>query len=461
MKNTFVIILITLIPYILFGQFDPNLKNENWKIEKEKVIHFDVNNIKLFECDKEGNDLNFKEIKRVNFLRFESCNKSKENLVSIFHKSVIYIVVYSENKEYKIDGSVGIGRKLFYDYIEEYIKLSDIEKDYIENKNRDNNNNFYFEKNKLASEKKRNDSIEEIKSIERIYNEHIEAQNQIKLSKLQKIINDSLSALDKRQLIFDYNKDHLILKNSLNQIYKSAMQNGGFVINEYYVNWDDDRINISIGLANFNKKRIKYAHFTLQAYNSVNDPIYEAETLKGIGFVETMGTSKWEFENVYYSSLIEYVKIKSVTIIFEDGSRFTTSKMNKNNILTEYPSFIDIFRDVNTKGYLVTPFFINSIVEKFDSNIETFYVLKYFDIHSGEMSNFILNMDDLKLFKTQVEEIIIGYTKRSNYVSDNFEISSDYSFIYFNNRELNLTILNYNDLILLRKTIIEIITNHK
>ena len=428
----------------------------------EKIMSWNTNNIKLFDCDKEASSVNFSVEKRVNFLRFESCNKNKEKLASIFHKSIIYIVVYCENIEYKMDGSDGIGRKLFYDNIIDYYKLPKSEKDYIENQNRENNNNFYTEKIRLGKEKKINDSILEVQKNEIIKKEIENEQAQLKLTKLQNIINDSITAIEKRQLIIEYRAKQLELKNSLNQSYKSAMQNGGFIINEYEVDWDeDDKINISIGIANFNKKRIKYAHFTLQAYNSVNDPIYATETLKGIGFVESMGTSKWEFESVWYSSLIERVKIKSVTLIFEDGSRFTTSKIDKKNIFPETPSFIDIFIDVNSKGYLVAPFYINSMIEETESIRETYYIIKYFDIHSSEMCNHILNIDDLKLFKNQIEEIINQYTKRINYISDNFEISPEYSFIYFNNREQKLSILHYNDIIQLRKTINEILTNHK
>lgn len=83
---------------------------------------------------------------------------------------------------------------------------------------------------------------------------------------------------------------------------------------------------VSITVINPYKQKIKYLWFTFTAKNPVGDPIRDGisgkteTTVQGIGPIEYSAKGSYQFENVFYSKVIETIKIKQIKIQFFDGS---------------------------------------------------------------------------------------------------------------------------------------------
>jgi hypothetical protein len=89
--------------------------------------------------------------------------------------------------------------------------------------------------------------------------------------------------------------------------------------------------DVSITVLNPFKKKIKYISFSLQAFNPVDDLVKDGFTgastkiVKGVGPINYGESGSYEFESVLYSKVIETMKIKSLTLLFFDGSTKTIS----------------------------------------------------------------------------------------------------------------------------------------
>jgi hypothetical protein len=83
---------------------------------------------------------------------------------------------------------------------------------------------------------------------------------------------------------------------------------------------------VDITVINPYKQKIKYLWFTFTATNPVGDPVRDGitgkteKTVRGIGPIEYSAKGSYTFENVFYSKVIETMKIKQIKIQFFDGS---------------------------------------------------------------------------------------------------------------------------------------------
>lgn len=71
------------------------------------------------------------------------------------------------------------------------------------------------------------------------------------------------------------------------------------------------------------QKTIKYITFNFFGKNPVDDRVGANVSRKGIGPVESLGTGKWSFDNVWLTDVIETLKLLSVNIIYMDGTAKT------------------------------------------------------------------------------------------------------------------------------------------
>lgn len=95
----------------------------------------------------------------------------------------------------------------------------------------------------------------------------------------------------------------------------------------------------SFKIFNPSKKTIKYIWFTVAGENAVEDLVKLPggnyyTTLKGIGPIESYGFGSWEFEHVWFTDIIEYLRISTVKIQYMDGS-VRTVKYNENMYIGE------------------------------------------------------------------------------------------------------------------------------
>jgi len=99
--------------------------------------------------------------------------------------------------------------------------------------------------------------------------------------------------------------------------------------------------NVGIKCTLFNKKPIKYMHFTFRAYNRVGDPekcrikneyLVDARIIGPINSdIENGSEYFYEWENVWWNSAIAYARIVSWKIIYMDGTeRMVSTSKNVN-----------------------------------------------------------------------------------------------------------------------------------
>ncbi len=93
----------------------------------------------------------------------------------------------------------------------------------------------------------------------------------------------------------------------------------------------NDIYDISINVFNPFKKKIKYISFVFYAYNPVDDPAIDfwtkshIKTVRGVGPIEPLESGAYFFENVYRSSSLSTIKLKTVVVTFFDSTSITIS----------------------------------------------------------------------------------------------------------------------------------------
>ena len=88
---------------------------------------------------------------------------------------------------------------------------------------------------------------------------------------------------------------------------------------------DDDyyySTGLSFSLINLSSKTIKYIALTTKGLNPVKDPI-ESKTVRGIGPIAPGESATYEFDNVWWTDLVEYHKPTTCVITYMDGSTKT------------------------------------------------------------------------------------------------------------------------------------------
>lgn len=104
----------------------------------------------------------------------------------------------------------------------------------------------------------------------------------------------------------------------------------------------------SFKIFNPSKKTIKYIWFTVAGENAVEDLVKLPggnyyTTLKGIGPIESYGFGSWEFDHVWFTDIVEYLRLSTIKIQYMDGS-VRTVKYNENMYIGE--KALDHFNDV-------------------------------------------------------------------------------------------------------------------
>lgn len=90
---------------------------------------------------------------------------------------------------------------------------------------------------------------------------------------------------------------------------------------------------------NPSKKTIKYIWFTFAGENAVEDLVKLQNgtyytTVKGIGPIESYGIGSWSFDYVWFTDIIQYLRLSNIKIQYMDGS-LKTVKYNKDMYIGE------------------------------------------------------------------------------------------------------------------------------
>lgn len=83
---------------------------------------------------------------------------------------------------------------------------------------------------------------------------------------------------------------------------------------------DLETASFSITIDNDLKKTVKYAYVTIRGYNAVNDPVGHSQTVTCIGPIKFRDAASYEFKNIWWTDIIEKVKIIGLKLKFMDNT---------------------------------------------------------------------------------------------------------------------------------------------
>ena len=183
---------------------------------------------------------------------------------------------------------------------------------------------YYSEKFYYQNQESINKKIESIKKRIPSVEERIEIA-----------ITENLNRIEKR--VDDQNQENKRVQNRIDSINKEidkslqAFREKNLVLWEWSWSYPEysSFVDVDITIINPYKKKIKYIWFSFKAFNPVDDPVRDGfngaviKTVKGVGPIEYSKTGTYEFENVFYSKVIDSMKITSIKIQFFDGTSKT------------------------------------------------------------------------------------------------------------------------------------------
>ena len=98
-------------------------------------------------------------------------------------------------------------------------------------------------------------------------------------------------------------------------------------------NWDvydeseyTDGTGIRITFLNPTEQVIKYISLSFQGYNAVDDPYGRPVSKRCVGPIGPKETASYNFEYVWLSDIVEYAKIRSITVTYKNGTTKIISK---------------------------------------------------------------------------------------------------------------------------------------
>lgn len=96
-----------------------------------------------------------------------------------------------------------------------------------------------------------------------------------------------------------------------------------------------------ISFFNPTEKTIKYISITFQGYNAVDDPFGRPVSKKCVGPIEPKETASYKFEYMWFSDIVKYAKIRSITVTYKNGTTKTIS--NPTSIILSNKTLKTIF----------------------------------------------------------------------------------------------------------------------
>lgn len=132
-----------------------------------------------------------------------------------------------------------------------------------------------------------------------------EYYNYISPLRAQKVIQDSL---DIEKKVADY-----IAELNSKKIY-------GIAISDYTVTGESYSGGIEIEFYNPTAKTIKYIWITTRPINPVGDLAATPKTVQAIGPIKPKETGSYEFEDIYFSKVIDKISVTKLKIQYMDGT---------------------------------------------------------------------------------------------------------------------------------------------
>lgn len=369
--------------------------------------------------------------KIAHFIRFESCLEDKTKL-----KGIIYGVVVIDDTLYNI--SLETANTFFFykeTFLKDFKKLDKTAKTILENTNLQLNLDYYDnirEEVRKKEEKKRIEE-EEKKRVEaekkRVEEERLAKIKAQKLADgLNKAYNDSLTNNELKFKVVQFSKLIKSQDSLVDLKIKTGINNGGILITQFSFSTSEYGIvDLTLGIQNVSKKRIKYVTFKLQPLNSVEDPVEYEKSFKGIGFIEPGNEGVWNFESAWFSDVIETLILKNITLVYEDGSSKSVPKIGEIRIDTD-----EVLLELITNRQPKIPHQMESVILIEYKEPETPSVgFCIYSVKNKELITEVFIEDEINLMKKNLTEILAK--KKSNLTgkAGYFETTDYASMIYF------------------------------
>lgn len=123
------------------------------------------------------------------------------------------------------------------------------------------------------------------------------------------------------QILYYKRLDDALKKVKSYSKYGLAIKNWGVYDESEYT----DGTGIRINFLNPTEQIIKYISITFQGYNAVDDPYGRPISKRCIGPIEPKETASYEFEYAWFSDVVEYAKIRSITVTYKNGTSKTVA----------------------------------------------------------------------------------------------------------------------------------------
>lgn len=115
-----------------------------------------------------------------------------------------------------------------------------------------------------------------------------------------------------------------------------------------------DGTGYRITFYNGSKKTVKYVYLTVQAYNSVDDPVGRPLSRRCIGPIYSGDGASYDFEYLWFTDVVDYTKITSLKVQYMDNSvrAFKAANCRMSYTTKEIDDFmmsINDWSDINSK----------------------------------------------------------------------------------------------------------------
>jgi len=425
-KNYNIIILVVLLIFSVNNIFSQAI-TENSELKKEvSQIKYYTNN----PCEN-PNGISIRIKNNVaHFIRFESCHEDKTKL-----KGIVYGVLIIDDTLYKV--SLETAEQFLFNngtFLDYYKKLDKTQRLFLEKHNLKLNSDYYNElrEAKRKAEEKRRLEEEEKRRIEiekkRLEEEQIAKIKAQELSiAIQKATTDSLTNENLKPKIVEFAE--LIKKQDaeIEAKIKKGVDNGGVLVTQFSFSVSDyGVVDLTLGIKNVGKKRIKYATFNLQPSNSVDDPVEYDKSFKGIGFIEPNEEGVWEFESAWFSDVIYSLELKNITLLYEDGGTKFISKIGE--IRVDDYEFLESIKDRQKK--IMHQFGSVALIELKDA-LSKMVGLCIYSVSNEEVRTEVFPEEESLTIISDLGQIISN--RKSGIISKvgSFEVLSHSTMIYF------------------------------
>ncbi len=388
--------------------------------------------------------------KIAHFIRFESCLEDKSKL-----KGIIYGVIVIDDTLYNI--SLEAANTFFFykeTFLKDYKKLDKTAKTILENTNLQLNLDYYDnirEETRKMEEKKRLEQEEKKRKEEekkRLEEERLakikadEIANSIRKAEQDSITTEELK-LKTIKLVEQITKQDL----SIDAKIKTGKENGGILISQFSFSTSEyGVVDLTLGIQNIGKKRIKYATFKLQPKNSVDDPVEYEKSFKGIGFIEPGSEGVWNFESAWFSDVIETLILKNITLVYEDGSSKLITKIGEIRIDTD-ESLSETIADRQKK---IQHQFGSVVLVEYPEATEPMVGFCFYSVDDKELKVNVSSKEDTKILVNDLKEIIRNRQTNLAGIVGDFEVTKFSTLIYFNLLD-GYTLMSQNDAELILK----------